>query len=214
MPGDAGLVGSPGSLKGVVGVARSGQFGRVTLVFLATTLAFVAAGCDWPMFRYGPSHTGFNPLEQTINVANVPTLAPRFVASIRAGFSSPSVANGVVYVGSDDGRLYAFDAAGTTNCSGSPKSCSPLWVGTLGSENNVESSPVVANGVVYVGSDAGNAEAFDAAGTTKCSGTTRTCMPLWFAYVGAARSAAVANGIVYFAGNDDDFNGLHAFALP
>ena len=30
-------------------------------------------------------------------------------------FSSPAVANGVVYVGSGDGNLYTFDLAGGTN---------------------------------------------------------------------------------------------------
>lgn len=59
--------------------------------------------------------------------------------------SSPTVANGVVYVGSADTRLYAFNASGC----GHP-SCSPLWTFPTGAE--IEPSPVVANGVVYVGS--------------------------------------------------------------
>jgi outer membrane protein assembly factor BamB len=63
--------------------------------------------------------------------------------------SSPAVANGVVYVGSDDHRLYAFDAAGTINCSSTPKTCTPLFSADVG--DVVESSPAVANGMVYVG---------------------------------------------------------------
>ncbi len=43
-----------------------------------------------------------------------------------AGLGSPTVANGVVYVGSQDGKLLAFDAAGTSGCSGSPVVCTPL----------------------------------------------------------------------------------------
>jgi outer membrane protein assembly factor BamB len=50
------------------------------------------------------------------------------------------VANGVVYVGSDDGNLYALDA-GTG---------AKLWSYAAG---GVDSSPTVVNGVVYVGSD-------------------------------------------------------------
>jgi hypothetical protein len=48
--------------------------------------------------------------------------------------SSPALANGVVYVGSGypDHKLYAFDTAGNTNCSGSPKTCAPLWTATTG----------------------------------------------------------------------------------
>jgi outer membrane protein assembly factor BamB len=69
--------------------------------------------------------------------------------------SSPAVANGVVYVGSADTKLYAFGAAaGSTNCttSGTPPvtTCTPLR--TVATANQVNSSPAVANGVVYVGS--------------------------------------------------------------
>jgi outer membrane protein assembly factor BamB len=47
---------------------------------------------------------------------------------------APAIANGVVYVGSDDDHLYAFDVAGTTNCSGTPKTCSPLWKAATGGD--------------------------------------------------------------------------------
>ena len=62
--------------------------------------------------------------------------------------SSPAVANGVVYVGSDDHNLYAFDAA----------TGAPLRVLLTGGP--VTSSPAVANGVVYVGSEDGYLYAF------------------------------------------------------
>jgi outer membrane protein assembly factor BamB len=62
--------------------------------------------------------------------------------------SSPAVANGVVYVGSDDGRLYAFASGGC----GAP-TCPPLWSGATGAA--IKSSPAEANGVVFVGSDDG-----------------------------------------------------------
>jgi outer membrane protein assembly factor BamB len=112
------------------------------------------------------------------------------------------VANGVVYAGSNDGKLYAFDAAGTTNCSGSPKTCQPLWTAATGGNNP---SPAVANGVVYVGAD--KLYAFDAAGTTNCSGSPKTCQPLWTATLPEADATwapAVANGVVY-VGSDDEF---------
>ncbi len=64
--------------------------------------------------------------------------------------SSPSVANGVVYIGAFDSRVYAFDAAGTMNCSGTPKTCAPLWNFDTGS--TIFSAPAIANGVVYIGS--------------------------------------------------------------
>jgi outer membrane protein assembly factor BamB len=104
------------------------------------------------------------------------------------------VANGVVYVGSQDGNLYAFNAAtGQT-----------LW--SAATSGPIYSSPTVANGVVYIGSSPIyllNFYAFNAA----------TGQPLWTAGVGAwvSCSAAVANGMVYVA----EFNGaLYAFGLP
>ena len=54
-------------------------------------------------------------------------------------YSSPAVANGVVYVGSDD-NVYALNA----------RTGALLWSYTTG--EYVVSSPAVANGVVYVGS--------------------------------------------------------------
>jgi outer membrane protein assembly factor BamB len=118
--------------------------------------------------------------------------------------SSPAVESGVVYVGSDDHKLYAFDADGSTACSGSPTvSCAPLWTATT--SNTVRSSPAVANGVVFVGTIAGGSlgarlNAFDAAGSTNCSGSPKTCNPLWTSDdLGtiAATPISVANGVVY-----------------
>jgi outer membrane protein assembly factor BamB len=68
--------------------------------------------------------------------------------------SSPSFANGVIYVGTDDGHLSAFDAAGTNGCAGTPTTCEPLWTEKTGGA--VRSSPTIANSLVFVGSDDGN----------------------------------------------------------
>jgi outer membrane protein assembly factor BamB len=135
--------------------------------------------------------------------------------------STPAVVDGVVYVGGTDHVLYAFDAAGTTNCSGVPKTCSPLWTSTPTSTGVGLSSPVVARGVVYLGSDGSSANpatlyAFDAAGATKCSGVPKTCAPLWSAALGSgARSSPAILGSVLYIGFDNPsgsiFGGLAAF---
>ncbi|HYL51372.1 MAG TPA: PQQ-binding-like beta-propeller repeat protein, partial [Acidimicrobiia bacterium] len=146
---------------------------------LLGALALVTAGCDWPMYRYGPAHTGYNNTENTINVGNVANLVPRFVApggSLDFD-SSPAVANGVVYAGTDDG-LYAFDAKGGTNCSGTPKTCAPLWR-SYQRNTGPGVSPAVAVGMVYFSSEGGTLEAYDAKGVTNCSGTPKICSPLW-----------------------------------
>lgn len=175
---------------------------RIRLLVMVMLLAVTLSACDWPMFRFGPEHTGFSPdtsitkdavasgglvLNWTASTGNTPT----------SPFSSPTVAGGMAYIGGVDGRLYAFDAAGTTNCSGSPTTCAPLWTATTG--GGIESSPAVANGVVYISSDDGKLYAFGAGGTTNCTGSPKTCAPLWTAPMtaGAVSSPAVANGVVY-----------------
>ena len=111
---------------------------------------------------------------------------------------SPAVANGIVYSsgyeptsdGSADSVLYAFHAAGSTNCSGTPKMCRPLWqfnVGGLASPVNVD------NGVVYVAanSDAGSE-----------GGLLRATMPPLDRSFGRCQalrvtSPTVSNGVLY-----------------
>jgi outer membrane protein assembly factor BamB len=166
---------------------------------LLVVLVLVAAGRDWTMFGYGPAHTHYNPTEKTIGVGNVAELTAAWTGAT-GGFvqSSAAVADGVVYVGSFDGKLYAFDAAGSTGCSGTPKTCAPLWTTvTLGA--GVYTSPAVVNGMLYVVANS-KLYAFDAAGSTDCSGTPKTCAPLWTANADGAVSSspAVANGVVYF----------------
>ncbi len=63
--------------------------------------------------------------------------------------SSPTVAEGVVYVGSQDHKLYALSAQAGEN----------LWNYATG--GSIVSSPVVANGVVFVGSNDHNLYAFN-----------------------------------------------------
>jgi outer membrane protein assembly factor BamB len=178
---------------------------------LALAAVLVLSGCDWTMFGLVPSHTRYNATENAISTSNVSGLVQRFVAST-GGFvlSSPAVANGVVYVGSGDGKFYAFSATGTSGCSGTPISCSPLWVATTGGP--VRSSPAVVNGVVYVTSDDAKLYAFDAAGTSNCSGIPKTCNPLWTASTGESGGSysapTVSGGVVYVGSIDDD---LYAF---
>jgi outer membrane protein assembly factor BamB len=64
--------------------------------------------------------------------------------------SSPTVVNGVVYVGSDSGSIYALNA--TTG--------QIVWQTNTGAP--VNSSPTVVNGVVYVGSESGYLYALNA----------------------------------------------------
>src|SRR5437667_6816007 len=99
---------------------------------LAVATPGMAAAAGWPQFRFNGSHSGTNPTEKMISPGNVSSLVTAWTGAIGSGStsSSPAVVNGTAYIGSDDGTLYAFDASGTTGCSGVPKTCSPLWIGT------------------------------------------------------------------------------------
>jgi outer membrane protein assembly factor BamB len=160
---------------------------------------------DWTQFHNGPSRQGYNSVETTISPSNVGALGVAWTGLTGDWIdSSPAVANGVVYVGSGDGKLYAY----AVGCGRGAGSCTPLWTATTGGEIN--SSPAVANGVVYIGSDNGKLYAFDAAGITNCSGSPKSCAPLWTATTGdeVNSSPAVADGVVYVASLD---NKLYAF---
>ncbi|HKH87585.1 MAG TPA: PQQ-binding-like beta-propeller repeat protein, partial [Acidimicrobiales bacterium] len=108
--------------------------------------------------------------------------------------SSPVIdAGGVAYVGSQDGKLYAFP----DSCTGT---CTPLWTATTGGP--IESSPALHGGTVYVGSNDGKLYAFD-----KETGALE-----WTLTTGGAvvSSPAIANGVVYFGSSDDNVYAANA----
>src|SRR5206468_2773263 len=135
---------------------------------------------------------GVNTTENVLSPATVPGLDLDWVSQQNLGmYSSPAVANGVVYVGATDNKLYAYPAS----CSSSP--CAPLWV-SQATGNVLDSPPSVANGVVYVGSVDDKLYAFSASCSTPCA-------PSWVSQAtgGDIDSApVVANGIVYVGSND------------
>src|SRR5205807_9072111 len=122
--------------------AATAVFAVVTALLTFAAPAGAATG-DWPSFRHDATHSGTNPDETTIGTGNVASLTTAWTgATGNLITSSPAVANGTAYVGAYDGKLYAFDAAGVTNCSGAPTTCSPLWTGATG--DYIHSSPAVS----------------------------------------------------------------------
>jgi outer membrane protein assembly factor BamB len=162
----------------------------------------------------------------------------------------PAVAHGLVYVPlSNEGKVRVFDAAGQNGCGGSPVVCQPLWIADTGTHANLTTPVVSDDGMFVVGLAAGvftfdsggvygcsgsprtctplwrapasvtapavayhtlylasgnRLVAYDARGTANCGGTPRTCAPLWTGpSVGSNDSPAVANGLVYTAANED-----------
>ncbi len=131
--------------------------------------------------------------------------SPLWGASI--GASGPvavlAVADGLVYgvggVGNSWG-VYAFDASGQSNCSGTPVVCNPLWEAALpqGAVGGVS----VANGKIYALAEpaASTMEVFDASGSSNCSGTPKVCSPLWTApFSGPLPGALSVSGNVAYA---------------
>ncbi len=134
---------------------------------------------------------------------------PLWTATVSSN-SVPSIANGKVYVATKSGgspALDVYDESGTTNCTGAPKVCQPLFSATLPA--NTLGSVDVSGGVAYVQTANSNASgtlvAVDANGVTNCSGSPLVCQPLWTApSAGKADNGtpAVANGRVYTIGNE------------
>ena len=170
-------------------MSSSRRLGPVRVLMFVTIMAVLSAGCDWTTFRFAANRAGFNPGENTINAGNVGSLTNTWSSATGGAVgSSPAVVSGVVYVGSGDGHLYAFDAV-----TGAVK-----WSSATGGA--VGSSPAVANGVVYVGSGDGHLYAFDAVtGAVKWSSATGGAV---------GSSPAVVSGVVYVGSGDGH---LYAF---
>jgi hypothetical protein len=108
---------------------------------------------DVPMFRGNPARTGEMPGPGPDDSGGIAEIWRAKIGN--QSTSSPAVVDGVVYVGSDDGNLFAVDAVDGTE----------RWVFATGEW--IESSPAVVDGVVYVGSGDKNLYALNAADGTE-----------------------------------------------
>jgi outer membrane protein assembly factor BamB len=138
-------------------------------------------GAPWPMFRGNVRHTGLSPYDTSGNTGEL-------MWSFETGgdvVSSPSIdAEGTIYVGSQDGKLYAIYPNGTEKWNFAPYEqlqSSPaigydgtIYIGTMGdgfyavNSNGTEkwhyltghwekTSPVISSdGTIYLGSNGGN----------------------------------------------------------
>jgi len=131
----------------------------------------------WPMFHHNLRHTGYteSPAPRTNQIQWTYTTG----SEVR---SSPAVADGIVFIGSNDSNVYALDQY----------SGALVWSFTTGGW--VQSSPAIADGKVYVGSFDGKVYCLDAS----------TGAPIWnYTTSGIVFSSpAVSGGNVYLGSLD------------
>jgi outer membrane protein assembly factor BamB len=158
----------------------------------------VIAGADssstvdwWPMINHDLAHTGYS-------TSTAPTTNQTLWVFTTGGAveTSPAVVNGIVYIGSDDGFVYALNA----------ENGALIWKYSTGGP--VQSSPAVLNGVVYIGGFHSHAVFALNAST----GALIWSSPTNSVYPNQISSTAVANGLVYVDVYDTGNGGeLYAF---
>ncbi|MCW4047438.1 MAG: PQQ-binding-like beta-propeller repeat protein [Candidatus Bathyarchaeota archaeon] len=125
----------PGNVTTSVDAISGNEYARTDEIWAIGSSSISIS--SWPMWRADPIHSS----TAQVGPSNL-TLAWKFTTD-GSVISSPSVADGIVYVGSQDKNIYALGA----------------WSGNLiwnfTTQHAIESSPAVANGKVYTGGDDG-----------------------------------------------------------
>jgi outer membrane protein assembly factor BamB len=167
------------------------------------------AGSDYPSYLDGPSHDSYNAAATAITPSNISNLNPIWrwilppstVKGTTALTASPSVVDGVVYIGSRDGEFYAY-SEGTQKI---------LWSDFFGTAcvyqgftatANVTTDPTTGALTVYINSPDGYLYALNAANgdiiwKNQLDVPGANCA--YYAY----SSPLVANGDVYVGISDD-----------
>ena len=162
----------------------------MTLPMIGGTLTIKSTNAHppnwWSTFRHDSTHSGYS-----ISTAPRTNQTLWNYTTGEDVLSSPAVVDGVVFVGSADGKVYALDAFDG----------SEVWNYTTG--DVVFSSPAVVDGVVFVGSADGKVYALDAFDGSE----------VWnYTTVDAVFSSpAVAGGVVFVGSDDHKVYALDAF---
>jgi outer membrane protein assembly factor BamB len=157
-----------------------------TFIFVPLVVATFSTNDDWPTFQHDASHSGSS-------TSNVP-LTNQSLWIFTTGDKvegSPVVANGAVYVGSEDGYFYALNAYNG----------SLLW--RYNTYGPIQSAATVVDGVVYFGGFHSHAVFALNASTGELIWNSPTTSN----YPNKISSTTVANGLVYVEINNDGFGG-------
>lgn len=189
---------------------------HLALVVVVGALALVCSACNWFNVAANPAHTGFSPLENSVSSNAWSTLHRVWTANVQPSSStavpsSVAVSGSTVFIHNAAGQIQAYDANGSTNCSGTPTVCTPLWTAAAGGASGAptQTDPATDGTTVFVGGHDGTLYAFDAHGQTNCSGTPTTCAPLWSASLGSSAYDPVVDGGRVFVGTSN--GDLYAF---
>lgn len=173
----------PGNVTTAVDTTSGAEYSTTSQLWAIGTKPIAVS--NWPMWRADPTHSS----TAQVGPSNL-TLAWKFTTN-GSVISSPSVVDGIVYVGSQDKNIYAIEAWGGNL----------IWNFTT--QGAIESSPAVANGKVYVGSDDGYVYCLDAyKGTLIWQTFVNSDLPFTFGNLVLKSSPAVSGGIVYIGSLD------------
>src|SRR5208337_292797 len=172
---------------------------QLFILILIVSLFFISivpASAEDAMFRANPEHTGVY-VNGSLEPGN--TELWRFTTG-GVVYSSPAVADGTVYIGSEDKNLYAVDAR-----TGKEK-----WRFAMGGW--VYSSPAVANGIVYAGTSYESLYDLKGANGSLYAIDATTGKEKWRFVTGdwMYSSLAVANGVVYVGSRDKNLYAIGA----
>ena len=177
----------PGSVTTAVDEESGEEYSTFNQVWAIST-------SSWSMFRRDSAHSAAGQ-----SAPENLTLRWKFTTD-GAVISSPSVADGMVYVGSQDKNIYCLDS----------RTGSLIWNFTTGAR--IKSSPAIADGMVYVGPDDGNVYCLDAEdGSLIWSTDAGGHIEVNFAAAPALRSSpTIVDGKVYVGSLDTNVYCLDA----
>ncbi|PYK98949.1 MAG: hypothetical protein DME19_10520 [Verrucomicrobia bacterium] len=153
-------------------------------ILWAAPLVALNAVADWPMLHGNPRHDGFVAAEVSPPFRLV--WARHFAAERLGTAMEPIVADGLVFIGTHSGNVYALDAA-----SGEPR-----W--RFAAHGAFLQSPSFADGRVAAGSVDGNLYALDGR-------TGELCWSLFAGYGGFSASPTIASGAIFIGTRASDF---------
>ena len=181
----------PGTVTDAVDAISGSEYNTFNQVWAIGTNTTPTS--DWPMWRADAAHSS----TAQVGPSNL-SLAWKFTTN-GSIISSPSVANGIIYVGSQDKNVYALGA----------------WSGNLiwkfTTHDAIVSSPAIANGKVYSGGDDGYVYCLDAyTGALYWQTFVNGDLPYTYGSFVLKSSPAVSDGKVYIGSLDGYMYALDA----